>query len=154
MGLDMYLSAKKYYSGAEWRPEQNKKEFRELLDKAGVAQYLTTDFPGVQLEVSVGYWRKVNSVHQWFVDNCQDGVDDCRSTYVDRAKLNELKSLCEKVVLQPAIAGEELPNQDGFFFGSTEYDEYYFHDIKETVKILEKALQMPEEWEFYYQSSW
>lgn len=25
----------------------------------------------------VGYWRKANAIHKWFVDNIQDGEDDC-----------------------------------------------------------------------------
>lgn len=154
MGLDMYLSAKKYYSGSDWRPEENKKEFRELLEKSGVAQYMTTDLPSIQLEVSIGYWRKANAIHQWFVDNCQGGEDDCRHAYVPREKMTELMALCEQVLLQPAIAGEELPVQPGFFFGSYEYNEYYFEDLKATVKTIERALEMPEDWEFYYHSSW
>lgn len=44
MGLDMYLSAKKYYSGGEWHPEENRKQFQELLDKSGIAQYVATTF--------------------------------------------------------------------------------------------------------------
>lgn len=154
MGLDMYLSAKKYYSDAEWRPEENRKEFQELLDKSGIAKYVKTDLPSVQLEVSIGYWRKANAVHQWFVDNCQDGNDDCRSAYVGREKLEELKNLCQQVLLQPATADDMLPTQQGFFFGSYEYDQWYFDDIKHTVAVIENCLEMPTDWEFYYHSSW
>lgn len=154
MGLDMYLSAKKYYSPSEWQPEENKKDFQELLDKSGVAQYVQTGLPSVQLEVSIGYWRKANAIHQWFVDNCQNGEDDCRDAYVPREKLEELKALCEKVVLEPAIASEELPTQPGFFFGSYEYNEYYFDDVKQTIDIINNCLEMPIEWEFFYHSSW
>jgi hypothetical protein len=154
MGLDMYLSAKKYYSGGEWHPEENRKQFQELLDKSGIAQYVATDLPSVQLEVSIGYWRKANAVHQWFVDNCQNGEDDCRYAYVGREQLEELKALCQQVLLQPAVASEELPTQPGFFFGSYDYDEWYFDYIKDTVAIIDNCLEMPEEWEFYYHSSW
>jgi len=150
----MYLSAKKYYSGAEWRPAENRKEFQELMKKADVAKYMTTDFPHIQLEVSVGYWRKANAIHQWFVDNCQGGEDDCRYAHVAREKMTELLALCQQVLLQPATADSNLPTQSGFFFGSYEYDEYYFQDLKTTVKILTKALEMPTDWEFYYHSSW
>lgn len=150
----MYLSAKKYYSDMKWRPEENRKDYRELLKKSGIAKYVKTDLPSVQLEVSIGYWRKANAVHQWFVDNCQNGEDDCRYAYVDREKLKELKALCQKVLLQPAMADEELPTQQGFFFGSYEYDEWYFEDMKKTVSIIDNCLDMPDDWEFYYHSSW
>lgn len=56
----------------------------------------------------------------------------------------------------PSVAEELLPSQSGFFFGSTDYDEWYYEDIKSTVKQLEKVLK---ETDFdneyvYYRSSW
>jgi hypothetical protein len=51
-------------------------------------------------------------------------------------------------------AGELLPTTSGFFFGGTEYDKYYMEDIKNTIKIIEKCLKLPEAWEFEYHSSW
>ncbi len=36
---------------------------------------------------------------------------------------------------------ELLPTTSGFFFGSTDYDEYYIQDIKETIKQLEAILE-------------
>ena len=156
MGLDMYLSAKKYHSTAEWRPETERAEFGRLKQVLGDLDTVLDDqaLPYIYIEVSVGYWRKANAVHQWFVDNCQNGEDDCRVAYVPREKMTELLNLCEQVLLQPATAKNDLPTQPGFFFGSYEYDGYYFDDLKATVGILKKALEMPDCWEFYYHSSW
>jgi hypothetical protein len=106
------------------------------------------------VEVCVGYWRKSNQIHQWFVDNCQGGVDDCREAHVSREQLVELRNLCEQVLLAPATASKALPTTSGFFFGSTEYDEYYFSDLKDTIKIIDRALSVPQEWDFTYSSSW
>jgi len=47
-----------------------------------------------------------------------------------------------------------LPATSGFFFGSTEYDEYYIKDIQNTISIINKCLKLPEEWSFKYHSSW
>lgn len=33
-----------------------------------------------------------------------------------------------------------LPTQGGFFFGSTDYDEYYMEDINYTIDVLERVL--------------
>jgi hypothetical protein len=50
---------------------------------------------------------------------------------------------------------ELLPTTKGFFFGSTEYDEYYMSDIKSTIKGLEEILSEDvSNGDFYYQSSW
>jgi len=46
-----------------------------------------------------------------------------------------------------------LSTVNGFFFGSTEYDEWYINDIEDTIKQLEPILE-EEGGEFYYQSSW
>lgn len=41
------------------------------------------------------------------------------------------------------------------FFGSTEYDEYYYSEIDETIEILEKALDDDNVGvEFEYVASW
>lgn len=57
-----------------------------------------------------------------------------------------------KEIKNPEVAEKLLPTAKGFFFGSTDYDQYYMNDIDNTIEILEAALK--EEGEFYYQSSW
>ena len=49
-----------------------------------------------------------------------------------------------------------LPTRSGFFFGSTEYDECYQEDLKNTISQLTDVLEYyPEnEWTFYYEASW
>jgi hypothetical protein len=38
----------------------------------------------------------------------------------------------------PGVAKELLPTQAGFFFGSTDYDEYYYEDLVYTRDLLDK----------------
>lgn len=60
--------------------------------------------PGIQperitdIDEEVMYWRKANHIHAWFVDNVQNGNDDCRSYLVDWEELRTLLSLCKKVI--------------------------------------------------------
>lgn len=58
-----------------------------------------------------------------------------------------------KIINNPNICHELLPTQSGFFFGGTDYDEYYYQDIQDTKNILEECLNDPDG-EYYYQSSW
>ncbi len=37
--------------------------------------------------IEVGYWRKANQIHNWFVKNVQGGVDDCGYYGVTKEKL-------------------------------------------------------------------
>jgi len=93
MGLDMYLT-KRIYVGAYY--EFNKVEGH--IDIRTNGKQIPVDFKKVScIEERVGYWRKANAIHKWFVDNVQDGVDDCKEYYVSREKLNELLELCRKV---------------------------------------------------------
>jgi len=93
------------------------------------------------------------------VENVQEGEDNCKEYYVSDDKLQELLSLCKQIKANPTLAPELLPTQDGFFYGSTDYDEYYWEDIDSTIKIIEDVFSEKEEngyypFEVYYQSSW
>ncbi len=41
----------------------------------------------------------------------------------------KLLEVCKQVAADPSKAEELLPTQSGFFFGGTEYDEYYMNSI-------------------------
>lgn len=119
----------------------------------------------------VGYWRKANAIHRWFVENVQNNVDDCGRYEVSKEQLEELLAACIKVrdesklasgwvkngercengqwfpcveegeyIENPEVAEELLPTQGGFFFGSTDYDQWYMRDIFDTIDILTKVL--------------
>ena len=144
MGLDMHLMAEKYIS------EYSNKEANEKVREAsGFSSY--NGFALVKVEV--GYWRKANQIHGWFVDNVQDGVDDCGTYQVSREKIAELLELCETAVREKKPM---LEPRSGFFFGSVDVDEYYWSDMENTINILSKILDDKNlsDCEFYYRSSW
>ena len=144
MGLDMYLNAKRYL----WHSEDE------------VINNITSNFPELgegkvkQLIAEVGYWRKANCIHKWFVDNVQEGTDDCGDYEVSNEKLKELLDLIDQILADKSQAHALLPNTAGFFFGSYEKDEWYYKDLENTVKGLERALSLPDSYDFYYCASW
>jgi hypothetical protein len=74
---------------------------------------------------------------------------------VSREQLQLLLDTCKIVLIDKEEAKTLLPRQEGFFFGSYEYDEYYWSDIQDTIEQLEKVLtEYPQEWSFKYMSSW
>lgn len=188
MGLDMYLRRRKYI-GANY-------EFRNVkgtIDITIDGKKVPIDFNKVsRIEEAVGYWRKANAIHNWFVNNVQEGVDDCKEYWVSIEKLQELLDLCKKVKdiavikegqiqngstfkdgkLVPIMEkgryienADEietlLPVKDGFFFGSTAYDEWYIRDIEYTIQLLENLLEDEKNCnkdgfynDFYYSASW
>lgn len=152
MGLDMYLS-KKTYIGNHWETEVAQVKL-VVPETHRYGQFINAIKPERISEIveRVGYWRKANHIHAWFVKNVQDGRDECQEHYCTEEKLQELLDTVNTVLADHSRAEELLPTQDGFFFGNTDYDEYYFKDLEHTKEILETALK--EGGDFYYHSSW
>jgi hypothetical protein len=157
MGLDMYLHAKRYI--AAWQENGDDKIAAEIQKLFPELDGKHDDF-GENISVikgvtaQIGYWRKANAIHNWFVDNVQEGEDNCRPYYVSLEQLEELKHVCETVLADPARAEELLPTANGFFFGSTDYNEYYIDDLKHTIDVINECLKLPKSWDFEYYSSW
>lgn len=193
MGLDMYLRAQKYVSGYRFQREQGDpevNEFDRLVDLFGMGEFVTDDSPAAYVEFTIGYWRKANQIHSWFVEHVQGGVDECQEAHVSREQLSALREACLRVlasselvpgsvhagtvydaehpkgavimedgqiVADPRVAHEVLPTAEGFFFGGTDYDEWYVDDLKRTVAIIDKAFTLLDGegyWSIIYQSSW
>jgi len=141
----MYLYARQFaFNGFK-----NQDLYDKLVQEAPFALDTAT------LQVQVAYWRKANQIHKWFVDHVQDGNDNCEEYRVTRDQLQLLLDNCKLVLMNKEEAKTLLPRQEGFFFGSYEYDEFYWYDIQDTIDQIEKILnEYPEEWDFQYQSSW
>ena len=151
MGLDMYLSKRTYVKN--W--DHMGPEHRHTITVAGPSAASIRPARITSIEEEVGYWRKANAIHQWFVTHCQGGTDDCRDAYVSRTDLTALLETCKRVLMEPEKAAELLPPQSGFFFGSTDIDEYYWQNVRDTVALLESLLaEDTRHADFYYRSSW
>lgn len=148
MGLDQTLSKRTYVKTWEHTPEP---ELFKIKVERGLGTTIEPERISYIIE-EVGCWRKANAIHQWFVDNVQEGVDDCKEHYVTEANLKELLLLVRSVLENNKLAPKLLPTQSGFFFGSTDYGEFYIEDLKLTKQIIEDALK--EGGNYYYSSSW
>lgn len=146
----MYLNAEVYLS----EYQEKEKALMDLIKENSI-HGLSNHLPR-HITYEIGYWRKANAIHKWFVDNVQEGEDDCESYYVPIEKLTELKEICEKILADNTLAAQLLPSASGFFFGSTQYDDWYFDDLKKTVLIINKVLENPDHksWDIKYHSSW
>ena len=148
MGLDMYLT-QQIYVGAEY----DHRKVKLHIDLSIADKTITVDCNKVnEIILNVGYWRKANHIHKWFVDHVQNGVDDCNKYWVSKDNLKELHQTCLQVMEDHSKAADLLPTESGFFFGGTEYDDYYFEDVKTTIDIIEPLLDCRDS--IHYQSSW
>ena len=183
MGLDMYLegsfSIRAYVPPTDADYEamregqevvvQKSSELIDALEAVGLQNapiehqynHMTYVFPIIT-------WRKANAIHKFFVDEVQDGNDNCERHWVSRETLEELLDRINTIldiktpVAREMKAEELLPTDvEGCFFGSKEYDDWYYKDLEDTKKTLEKVFEYEENAEagkcfdsFYYQSSW
>ena len=82
------------------------------------------------------YFRKVNFVYEFFRYNM---VDEC--CFASKGELEDLVSRCEKVLADHSLAEELLPTCCGFFFGSTDYDEWYYKDVEDCKKQISELIK-------------
>ena len=153
MGLDMYLTRKTYVK--QWSHQAPEEQFEITITKGG-KPYDGIDLSNItNIEEEVGYWRKANQIHRWFVENIQNGVDNCGEYSISKGELEELRNICTEVLNDHSKAEELLPSASGFFFGNTDYDEYYYNDVQHTIEILDKILSESDgNQDIYYSSSW
>lgn len=147
MGLDMYLTAKRYI----YDFDDEGKALREQLES-----FKVNGMEVKELSYRAGYWRKANAIHRWFVDNVQEGSDNCGECLVTTEQLERLLELVNEVLRNRDKADDLLPTHNGFFFGSLIYDEGYFDDLIQTKAIIENVLALDNfnRYDIYYSSSW
>lgn len=151
MGLDMYLEKRTYVK--HWEHIGDDNQYKVEVTKGGEPTNINPKKIKYIIE-EAGYWRKANQIHRWFVENIQKGEDDCGDYYVGTDDLEKLLDACEKVKADHSLADTLLPSTSGFFFGNTEYDEWYFKDIDNTIDIVKEALADDSDSSYYYSSSW
>lgn len=176
MGLDMYLEKcnRKAWGYKDFDIDDVKENNPALYEE--IKPFLTErghHFKWESIFEQVGYWRKANAIHKWFVDNVQNGNDNCEYYEVSKKQLEELLDVCKtvsdscilvdgkiqdgytfdkkgnkiynyvdgKYIKDTSIAKELLPTQSGFFFGGTEYDQWYLDDVTTTIEILTEVLK-------------
>ncbi len=153
MGLDMYLTKRHYVKNWDFQTDDEKHQI--TVQKGGKPR---TDINLSKISgiiEDVAYWRKANQIHAWFVENVQDGQDECRESYVEFEKLKELLNLINEALRNKDKAPELIPTQSGFFFGGTEYDEYYWGELQTTKEMIEREIAIEKNSaDYYYHASW
>lgn len=171
----MYLYKKHYVKNNEW----NSNGFKVTVERNG-KPYKDINYDRVTyIEENVAYWRKFNALHNWFIQ-LSGREDDCSPIYVSKEALESLLNTLEEVLnvldnsevvlnSETYMSGEIytykvykcadkieelLPPTEGFFFGSTDIDEYYYNQVRNTIVIIKNELANSHNAEFYYQASW
>ena len=132
MGLDMYLSAKKYFYSTENDPVPT--QIAELVGVSTPVQYVS---------FRAMYWRKCYKVSDWFIDKLSDR-DVLQECEIERENLEELLKHCKSFLDGKPSCFDNEGDQE---------------DLKEEMEItaegLEKCLkEFSKDFWFTYQASW
>jgi len=182
MGLDQYLTAK-VYVGAKYAAVKQGclevqescflEEDKQTADFKKCVVYPTSNISSIIYDI--GYWRKANWIHKWFVDNVQYGNDDCGEYSISEEQLNDLDELCHDIlgkflqVVEHRLDKKELISYikehlcpcDGFFFGSNSLEDeddlsYYEQSLHDTIKFISIAKKYIDKYcaGIFYRASW
>ena len=101
-------------------------ELEELVKKQVEGHYEPYD----------AYFRKVNFLFKYYEDRGKM-YDQCYA-FTDADDIDDIIDRCERILKDQSLAHSLLPTQSGFFFGSTDYDNWYFSDVKDCLKQMKK----------------
>lgn len=193
----MYLYAERYVSSDDTFNADDPAIYNFVAKTIGTNNLPKPQFGGMTIKQCVGYWRKANAIHGWFVEELADGVDDCKDIHVSKDDLIRLRDLCVEALANRAtakpnvetnhvikvnddegnttdifnriiaeikqeheksktkvITDDPLAPTAGFFFGSTEKDEWYYKDLEYTVELINSLLAGDKDYDYSYRASW
>lgn len=91
---------------------------------------------------AIGYWRKANQIREFFAryvpEQAHENIEKLTITMEMLDTLEKKIHACLKS-RDVSVCQELLPISSGFFFGSTEYDTFYFEDLENTLSIIQEA---------------
>lgn len=128
MGLDIRFEKAKRHRVEETEERLNeiKKEFENPNYSVKKFHSLKNEYDELNPWKEVAYFRKVNFLLPFF-----EYGENCSRLEIDGYKIDELLVKCKQVLEDNSLAETLLPTQGGFFFGNTEYNDWYFYYVKE-----------------------
>ena len=111
------------------------KTFKEIKTPDEVENVFNFDLAHYFVQESA-YFRKVNFLYKYYSEIMKD-----ESCIVSKQDIEELIKTCENVLSHIGnvdYAIENLPTTGGFFFGSTEYNNYYWEDVNDCLNQMKK----------------
>ena len=160
----MYFYARKttYKSFSKWDKPSKVGETDYPEDLKTFSDYIyDRNFKSVQTEIryQIGYFRKFNALHSYIVKTFANGIDNCQDIILYKEDVEQIKKVLDDVLnvhQQAEKAKEILPTQSGYFFGGTDYDEFYFDEVKVAADLMQSFLDNFdfENYQLVYRASW
>jgi hypothetical protein len=81
-------------------------------------------------------------VDQYYAFVEQEDVEDIITKCQEILRAKKKGDNLDEGETPESLAAELLPTQSGFFFGGTDYDKYYFYDVKDCLNQMKKFLKL------------
>ena len=106
------------------------KDYEKLIDELNDIDCENFEF--------LAYFRKVNFLFEFFSGSLNE---EETTAVITRGEMEELIEKCEFVLNNRDKASEILPTCDGVFFGSLDYDDYYFESVAKVLLSFQVILE-------------
>ena len=68
-------------------------------------------------------------------------IENCEEYELSKETMFDLLDRIDKVLADHDLAEELLPTQDGYFYGSTQYNDWYFENLQDAKYRLEEDVK-------------
>ena len=144
----------------------------ELEPVVNIDGYNTNNYELFHVSDTERYYCKANQIQNYFEERFYEDGNDCDSdeydnvvTKIDDLTIDDIIARINNIESNKETAKEEFPTTEGFFYGSTEYDEFYFEtnnefksDLIELQKIRNEVNKKLENTDYHaiitYSSWW
>jgi len=136
MGLDMYLYRFERPAVTAGEPLITDEKYHALWQSGNLEE--------------VGYWRKANAIHRFFVNAVQDGEDDCCFHHeVTRSVLEDLRGRCKRIIESTAVVNPNIVKGMHYDFSSQSWQEL----MEESETVADEAVcdrELPTQGGFFF----
>jgi hypothetical protein len=152
MGLDMYLIDNEGKELAYWRKANHIHSWFVVNVQHGIDDHCSHEVRLDQLKTLLEICKDVKEHSELIAIKMKTGTKSIEGEEIDITE-------DYMVIKDPSYAEKHLPTMEGFFFGSTDYDEKYSSDIDETIEQLENIISEYEShdmtgYQIYYYAWW
>ena len=99
------------------------------------------------------YYRKFNALQGYFEKNF--ALENCGRVQITKEIREDLLNIINEILEDQNKAEELLPVQQGFFYGTYEYDDFYFQDLYSLERdLIHMKFINYDEYNLYFTSNW
>ena len=110
----------------------------KLNQVVNIDGYNTDNYELFHVNDAKRYYWKANQIQNYFEERFYENGNDCDSdeynnvvTKIDDLTINDIIARINNIESSKETAKKEFPTTEGFFYGPTEYDEFYFEKNNE-----------------------